>query len=945
MSNSHRSSSRSKLVSGRENGDKESKGRNCHSESEDDEDEDILSIDEEAYGESGSSISSESGDDDGGGDITDNATEADEDDCNRSQISSSVCNGCNECNDYYSDCELCVKSCKNGRDCDDLDRCEQQSIDRPQSVQSSNKSYGKYYSQNSDDDEEDDTSSTHHQFKRWMSLGKSVFARWTDGLYYLGIIKKIEKSYGLCLVRYEDDSLYWTHFKDIHTQLSSNSIASESDIICNECGDGSSKTPNEIVICDVCNHGYHQLCHKPPIPDSILEPDIPWTCRTCVFTLAAKEGGAEKDSSIGEAMKLAKTMFPYDPSSLTWNSTHTSNHENTFCYCGGPGRYYSKMLQCHECLQWFHEACVQVIESPLLYGDLFYRFTCAVCNDGEEEIHRLPMKWHDLLSIVLHDLTLRNGRKFSDLNSEVIPFIQKNASKFRMKIDLVKQHEDELSRRVLQVLMKYRKRFVSNKESRKKLDSWALRSTHHPTAPLVFAPRSRAYHKSVSGSGTGSNGKHLGVDTPPTTVDSVESANTHGSQVYSPSTYQSHQELLQQVSPFSSSTYRKQRVRSRSPPFFPLLYGACRKGASIYPKPATRRLTKPQHHSNQHTHKSDKFKTVTVTTNSCDTGMQSCQPSTSSDEPIKLKIRPNPDSKGTNSNHNTKNRHPKRHRSSVDCDRFRRVGGSSSRNHRNSSNASFSSSHSSHRKNSFSSLSESSETSGDTETMSTADAILEKVIPLPENFEGQNNPFFDMDSPLPSLSPTVDNNSIDDSSNTPSPGTVTTLDSDGLKLGITFNPVGNSRKNGGSIATVSQKTGAAILHRTKNNDRSPSLPPSSPHLSSTLPSSPPPLLSSPPPLRSTLLSSPTPLSRVPTAKSPASPPMESGGYQVIRSGTCSKLTLKRVPGNLMDKRSQDIWTSSTVASGMIHKEDPRKCVIKAQRFTTEGKLEYLLEWE
>ena len=60
---------------------------------------------------------------------------------------------------------------------------------------------------------------------------------------------------------------------------------SSSDILCEICRSPASKEPNEIVICDRCQRGYHQLCHTPQIPSAILVPDLEWVRHFGTFFL------------------------------------------------------------------------------------------------------------------------------------------------------------------------------------------------------------------------------------------------------------------------------------------------------------------------------------------------------------------------------------------------------------------------------------------------------------------------------------------------------------------------------------------------------------------------------------------------------------------------------------------------------------------------------------
>lgn len=312
--------------------------------------------------------------------------------------------------------------------------------------------------------------------------GQDVLARWNDGLFYLGNILKIDEEMGKCLLRFEDNSEFWVMFKDIQRG------AKEGEIMCCSCQGESSDIPDEIVLCDNCGLGYHQLCHNPPIDTSVLNPDVEWLCRLCVFASTVKRGGALKSGPNAQALQLMKQSLPYDMNMLTWDAQHKTNLEQSYCYCGGPGDWYLKMLQCCRCRMWFHEACIQCLDQPLLYGDKFYLFVCSFCNSGPEYLKRIQLKWVDIIQLALFDLSIRHQKKYYDLDKVLLPWIAMNHETVQLDSQLETRDQSELKEIILETLRSHKKRFQCGREIKKSCSLWGLRLRLPPSPPTFDLP-------------------------------------------------------------------------------------------------------------------------------------------------------------------------------------------------------------------------------------------------------------------------------------------------------------------------------------------------------------------------------------------------------------------------------------------------------------------------
>ncbi|XP_064004093.1 metal-response element-binding transcription factor 2 isoform X1 [Pogoniulus pusillus] len=322
--------------------------------------------------------------------------------------------------------------------------------------------------------------------------GQDVLARWSDGLFYLGTIKKINKLKQNCFIIFEDSSKSWVLWKDIQTG------ASESgEMVCTICQEEYSEAPNEMVICDKCGQGYHQLCHTPNIDSSVIDSDDKWLCRQCVFATTTKRGGALKKGPNAKALQVMKQTLPYNATDLEWDAGHKTNVQQCYCYCGGPGDWYLKMLQCCKCKQWFHEACVQCLQKPMLFGDRyppprdmyiyvyvfrFYTFICSVCSSGPEYLKRLPLRWVDIAHLCLYNLSVIHKKKYFDSELELMAYINENWDRLHPG-ELADTPKSERYEHVLEALNDYKTMFMSGKEIKKKKHLFGLRIRVPPVPP------------------------------------------------------------------------------------------------------------------------------------------------------------------------------------------------------------------------------------------------------------------------------------------------------------------------------------------------------------------------------------------------------------------------------------------------------------------------------
>lgn len=326
--------------------------------------------------------------------------------------------------------------------------------------------------------------------------GQDVLVLQKDGRLYLGTVIAIARNQ--CLVKFGDNTERWASYHEL-TKLSSSDVDSLPVCVVCKC----QKSSDVVEVCEKCGRGYHEKC----MDGGDMGLNGIWVCRRCTAQNPMRNRYGKCGSGSGESVKkmcsidgskkreqasvlFHKNQLPYNIDTLHWDLDHRVNAEQVYCYCGDTGDWYTRMLQCVRCEQWFHEKCIRCLQYPLYCGDRFYIFVCSMCNFGTEFSRRIELKWEDIVHLLLFNLTIYNHKKYYDLTTILIPYIIDNWEILQLPLHIKNLLPSHISEQICDTLNSnlHKTRFKNGKEIKKSAAIWGLRNVFPPPFIRIVLP-------------------------------------------------------------------------------------------------------------------------------------------------------------------------------------------------------------------------------------------------------------------------------------------------------------------------------------------------------------------------------------------------------------------------------------------------------------------------
>lgn len=289
---------------------------------------------------------------------------------------------------------------------------------------------------------EPDSTTLEKDVRQEFHIDDDVLYLKKDGLRYLGTVVQVDSIYKKCLVEFDDNTKTWCCFKDLKL------FGVEDNKSCYTCKKSQSENDNKILVCSKCDRACHQLCDEL----RILNTTANWMCGICREEKSAskklspskKVAGSDSPSKKVVSSNTSPTSLnklPYNLKLLKWDSKHQVNEEGRYCYCGKNGDWSDNMLQCKRCRQWFHVKCSTSVSYPILRGDKSFEFTCSVCNGGKEKYKRLEMEWPDLVTLIFHNLKLKEKTKDYNIENIILTFVKKHWDYFKLPPQITNKYD------------------------------------------------------------------------------------------------------------------------------------------------------------------------------------------------------------------------------------------------------------------------------------------------------------------------------------------------------------------------------------------------------------------------------------------------------------------------------------------------------------------------